>query len=1187
MDLESTTNVKVEGIENSMYKALTPVNVDDKVYFNSLEFAIQNDDIKNIALTGPYGSGKSSLINSFEKTKPNLKFLNISLASFKDEPNSLSPEEQKSQDRLIERSILQQMLYGVNANQLIYSRFRRISIPNTGKIQLQSLALVLWFFLFTLAFNLDGFTELLNKGSGLGIFIVSCLYSYLLAVPTFFITELVKASHNYSFKKFSLKNIEIEACEGNENSVFNKYLDEIIYFFQATSYDVVVIEDIDRFGSPEVFVKLREINKLINDNSGTTGNIKFLYALKDDMFMHNSRAKFFDFIIPIIPVINASNSREKIEDRLKYTEYKEKIESVFLKEVSWYLSDMRLIHNIFNELSIYYQKLKNEKLNITKLLSVIIYKNIYASDFENLHHEKGLLFDVCALKSQLLNKQKEKLLKEKNEIKKLITLSKKENLNSVKELIKLYLYEIKLIQPHTTHIDLNSEAILLKDIEEAEVFEKIIDVPYIQVYANGKRNLGNSFKEIEKLVDSHRTFKQRKENIQNKMYKSRYNYDNQIINIDLEISNLNYWPLYKFMINNQDVLNELFEKNDLVDDKLLKYLLLNGYLDENYYQYTSLFHAGRLSKNDNDYLITVRNFEQLPITHRIDNPKEVVSELRLTDFSQRVILNLNIVDYLLENKSSQKDKLNLVFSYIKGNFDEAESFLLSFYNESLQSSVLVSLLSQFWPNFIDSSLMSENPITHLKVILSNVDKEFICDEMNDDGQLTKYLNEFGHDVFEKESSQDTDFSVLKVINVLVKSISEYEKNSELFGYLYQNNLFEINKKNIDYLIKYFTDSSISLSGLTSSHYTFLLEHGDKQLNSYIEEQLSTYVDEVILSNQENISESESAYLGLLNSKKLSFDQKESLIQQQNTIIISIKNVSKRFWKMLALSSKISPEWGNIITLWESNSDLTGEDYTNLFNLQYYAKGLSKSTLPIVKEKSTSLDICNHIISENDLSDRSYNFLIKKLCYRYKNFPVDLSVNKYLSLLEYKRVSFNQDTFTFASENGFLQKFIEVYEEDFFKAKNSYSLDFDNLKDIITANIQTNRKLELCYELKVSDVQSDEAFIKVLATLFVSKGIDVHKIDKDILAIVTPFTSSIEESIKLILQYIIVWDEQITLSVFGKLEEPYNRVSIYGKRPKIDNTFINTKLVAALKKYNFISSSKLIGNKIQINTKQNR
>lgn len=53
-------------------------------YFKALNWALKNGKINNLALTGPYGSGKTSILKSFEKFHPNFKFLWISLASFND-----------------------------------------------------------------------------------------------------------------------------------------------------------------------------------------------------------------------------------------------------------------------------------------------------------------------------------------------------------------------------------------------------------------------------------------------------------------------------------------------------------------------------------------------------------------------------------------------------------------------------------------------------------------------------------------------------------------------------------------------------------------------------------------------------------------------------------------------------------------------------------------------------------------------------------------------------------------------------------------------------------------------------------------------------------------------------------------------------------------------------------------------
>lgn len=54
---------------NKKYVDLTPVNTADEEghYAEVIKTALDNNNVTNIALTGSYGSGKSSIINSFIK----------------------------------------------------------------------------------------------------------------------------------------------------------------------------------------------------------------------------------------------------------------------------------------------------------------------------------------------------------------------------------------------------------------------------------------------------------------------------------------------------------------------------------------------------------------------------------------------------------------------------------------------------------------------------------------------------------------------------------------------------------------------------------------------------------------------------------------------------------------------------------------------------------------------------------------------------------------------------------------------------------------------------------------------------------------------------------------------------------------------------------------------------------------
>lgn len=70
------------------------------VYSDALLYATRNPNVSNIALTGPYGSGKSSIIKSFlKKHKPHA--LQISLASFLPEATVTGGEVTKLASALV------------------------------------------------------------------------------------------------------------------------------------------------------------------------------------------------------------------------------------------------------------------------------------------------------------------------------------------------------------------------------------------------------------------------------------------------------------------------------------------------------------------------------------------------------------------------------------------------------------------------------------------------------------------------------------------------------------------------------------------------------------------------------------------------------------------------------------------------------------------------------------------------------------------------------------------------------------------------------------------------------------------------------------------------------------------------------------------------------------------------------
>lgn len=157
---------------------------------------------------------------------------------------------------------------------------------------------------------------------------------------------VVKIQKNKNvFRKLNLQGNEIEIFEESNDSYFDKYLNEVLYLFENAEVDAIVFEDMDRFNVNSIFERLREVNTLVNIRLQKDDKkiIRFFYLLRDDIFVSKDRTKFFDYIIPVVPVLDSSNSYDQFLDLLKIGGILELFDMNFLQGLSLYIDDMRLL----------------------------------------------------------------------------------------------------------------------------------------------------------------------------------------------------------------------------------------------------------------------------------------------------------------------------------------------------------------------------------------------------------------------------------------------------------------------------------------------------------------------------------------------------------------------------------------------------------------------------------------------------------------------------------------------------------------------------------------------------------------------------------------------------------------------------------------------------------------------------
>jgi len=104
---------------NFNFQKLTPTNkANIEIYSEAIDFVFKDAELKNIALSGAFGAGKSSVIESYKSKNRRKKFMNISLAYFEPSDNekvdsSGGKKEESAQttkENVLEGKILNQLI---------------------------------------------------------------------------------------------------------------------------------------------------------------------------------------------------------------------------------------------------------------------------------------------------------------------------------------------------------------------------------------------------------------------------------------------------------------------------------------------------------------------------------------------------------------------------------------------------------------------------------------------------------------------------------------------------------------------------------------------------------------------------------------------------------------------------------------------------------------------------------------------------------------------------------------------------------------------------------------------------------------------------------------------------------------------------------------------------------------------
>ena len=636
------------------FERLTPIdNMDLDVYGEAIDYVFDNSDIKNVAISGAYSAGKSSVLASYKKKHSNLRFLHISLAHFKSPGQE---DEAEVKESVLEGKILNQLIHQIPSEKIPQTNFRVKKKVNKKSVIRLTIGAVLflvstiYFFCFDMWKNYlsslpdNWFKTILTPSTHQYALMVDGVL--MVALLSFVVYRLISIQKNKNiFRKLNLKGNEIEIFEESDDSYFDKYLNEVLYLFENADADVIVFEDMDRFNANKIFERLREVNTLANIQLQKESKkvLRFFYLLRDDIFVSKDRTKFFDYIIPVVPVVDSSNSYDQFISHLKRGGIFEQFNESFLQGLSLYIDDMRLLKNIYNEFVVYYNRLNITELDCNKMLAIVAYKNLFPRDFADLQLNQGFVY-------ALFNKKDEFIKSEITEIEKAIegkqnriTLSQNEHLVSMRELNVAFADKYLRNYSWSQYND--------SDLSD-----------FVMNYLHG---------------DNKSEYMSRKQALEDKLHEKCDELNQEIINLEQKIIEIKNRQLHQiitrdnidtiFSITSTNEIGKVTEFNEIKSSEyfdLLKYLIRNGYIDETYDDYMTYFYENSLSRIDKTFLRSVTDKKAKEYTYKLKNPKLVVSRLRLVDFDQEETLNFDLLTYLLQ--TSRIDYIERLIDQLKG-----------------------------------------------------------------------------------------------------------------------------------------------------------------------------------------------------------------------------------------------------------------------------------------------------------------------------------------------------------------------------------------------------------------------------------------------------------------------------------------------------------------------------------------
>ena len=698
-----------------------------------------------------------------------------------------------------------------------------------------------------------------------------------------------------------------------------------------------------------------------------------------------------------------------------------------IAKISLYIDDMRLLKNIVNEYLVYENviAIQDLKLDANKLLALIVLKNIFPREFDLLQEDKGYIHGIF----ENTEKYKIKANSELNDRLKDVS----DELNFLNERDENSKFEVmaSMVSPNVRRYEYDNNISWKEFIKEKSMNpEESFMLSY--VYSGTNSDWSNFT--YKTFVDKFILTTQERKDLVERLPENRQSRIQELLqekkSLEKQMREISLYSVKDQlkMLKASEVDQIFIETEDKITQNhyfpLIRFLVMQGLIDETYWHYKGCFYQGSLGKNDTIFIKNLLESKAQDVFLDLENPIEVKNRLDTEDFHRFNILNKKLLEVCII--SGSEDELIAIIASVRenDNYESLMPILDAYEYETIKKFVsiimetnekkLVEILKE---SMIKSSIAFCNllmsictqvytKIDSLKLFSSYIEQNENVVSLISNDEFRRFINN------------------ISLAEIKFYDIAESEANTERIKEMEKIQAYRLNVKNITYITEKVLGQKSDYGNLLSDIFTSdSLASTKEYLESKFVKFTEQYIDENIMN--EPYRNNEDIIVKIINSD-LSDEYKLKYIKQNEVIISDISKIGELKENLYLIDTLIAKNKmlfniNNINNYWQS-IDKYDKEFIN-----YFDKNINDDNYEEIL--TGNLSISNTFINSVIVSDKVFQYALKCADKPINKINENIDREKVMKLIKEKLVLITNENLNVLLNNKFYDEIVMLINTD--------------------------------------------------------------------------------------------------------------------------------------------------------------